>query len=391
MFHVAKEIYFLECESMFKCIFLLFKARHDMRISNMKVSKRLESILTITDYLLQEDVLVRLMNVVCYFSSLLDLPISEECIMKRSTSVLFMPVAAKCVYYASLSVQALDEERQKLLSTIHVVSRHLSFDVTLLGHEPSVDTEIDAEIKQLRFVTLSTVVLLQVSLAAMMTQQRVLLGRENVNFSDLEDDLREGNNLTQANSKESLEKIWPVQMIKSFACLVFAVFRYSAIEQDGFIPFSNLAWFLHEASCCRVYTYIRFCLIPFLQTEAFDSVLQLSLMRTLVEDVMVPLSKILAHMGDKKHPHDQMVTPYFLLSREICEDKLGVSDVDALDEVMECYATIGSAYPAFAKYFWMRHSEADGNASKLCQVMDSSLPSEFLFRVVEERIDEPSL
>ena len=132
--------------------------------------------------------------------------------------------------------------------------------------------------------------------------------------------------------------------------------------------------------------------------QGADNAEELSLLRNVlsvrdvaVEDVMVPLSKILAHMGDKKHPHDQMVTPYFLLSREICEDKLGVSDVDALDEVMECYATIGSAYPAFAKYFWMRHSEADGNASKLCQVMDSSLPSEFLFRVVEERIDEPSL
>ena len=368
----AREFYLLDCQGLLDTVYFLFKARYES-LNDLK--KR--SIMIITNRLLKDGIALNLMEIILHFAKVLDE--HERPPEKRQIAQRFIVDVAKCLFFMFYETKILVPETEKLLECLEKTS-------DLLGN---FHGKVSQSWQQ---PVLATLIILQITQTRALT--RVIDGMEfdrEVNMPPYYKE-EDSNLLNQSHIKDKfMKKAWSCRLARGYSCLVYALFMQIAVE-DG-EPFESLSFYLQEASKLRSFSYVRTCMIPFLQNDYCDEKFRELLMASL-SDFLFLVSRLFTLnnegqfiSGDGKHE-----LPPFLISRTRFEeeeswkitqaedDKAGsipLGMVDCFDDVIQMYAVMGSAYPAFASLFWdetfTRHVPFTNKAVKDKIAVDSSL------------------
>ena len=191
------------------------------------------------------------MEIILHFAQVLeDLEKPPE---KRQVAQRFIVDVAKCLFFIFYETKILVPETEKLLECLERTSDLLG---SFSGKSPQTWQQ----------PVLATLIILQVTQARALT--RMVDGVEfdrDVNIPPYYKE-QEFNLINQSHIKDKyMKKAWTCRLARGFSCLVYAVFMQVAVE-DG-EPFESLGFYLQEASKLRSFSYIRTCVIPFLQND----------------------------------------------------------------------------------------------------------------------------
>lgn len=328
---IAREFYMLDCQGLLDSVYYLFRARSDHYLNDLK--KR--SVMVITNRLLTmtpNPIAENLMNIMQNFAKLIN-PLNEDIPSEKRRLVEgFIGDIAKCLFFIFYETQILPSEAVALLECIKSISSE-SF-----GHfSVSRDSWPNPVISSLIILELTQVRALNLRVAPSDALPFFDRGFNHPPYG--KDDDQPAGAMAGHDLTSDLVKTWKARLVRGFSCLAYAGFLQVRMEyMEGRArdkAFSNMCTLLKEASVTRAFSYIRTCMIPFLQTS-FERPADQELKRYLIEVLAdFIFLMVMAIDGNEEakfiHENDDNM-PSFLLSRSGLQEQYDFERNQAHDE-----------------------------------------------------------
>ena len=264
--------------------------------------------------------------------------------------------AADLLFFMFYGTQIEDTEVHGLVDLLRFLSE-LLMDTGLPVSEGSL------EVENWKTCAYAILAILQMTHAASLDQFNPLLLRTE---DDIPSNGRENGDLNLVKQAIGINASvnWRSKGAKGLACLVNAVLRQPLVDSNE-VPTGEVIGLLIQASELRVYSYIRLCLLPILQTDHVQDKEHFYI--AALCDLMLKIANIFVIHDEEQHPDRGK---YLLQPAELAHARSGSADglpmirADCLDDVLHCYAALFRLRPSFAESF-VRKIDTEGTSSHM--------------------------